>query len=361
VRVAGVNDSPTVVDDSATLNVTGSTTIRPLDNDFDVDGTINPLSLQLTLQPAFGSVVVQNDGSLIYTPFEGSRGADFIRYTVADDLGARSAEATITIDTNQAPIALNDNAGTLRQQSVDINVVANDSDPDGSLDLGSIVIVKSPARGTATPIGGGLVRYEPASDFVGVDSFEYTIRDNQGRTSNVALVRVQVVASQLQNPNRFPDVNASGEVSPLDALLIINRLSRSIREGTGTSIPVADLLDETPRYYYDVDGSQLVQPLDALLVINAIAAQNRLRTVGEGESIMAAPPIVAASFTDTPPAVTLTESQPVTILPDEKVAAFDWVDDDIEGIAADVVETRTGNRQEASDLELIDAVWGDFR
>ncbi|TVP99516.1 MAG: tandem-95 repeat protein [Planctomycetaceae bacterium] len=283
INVAGVNDAPTVVDDFVTLNLSGPTVIRPLDNDFDVDGTINPLTLRIDLQPAFGSVTVQNDGTLIYTPFPGFRGTDTIRYSVADDLGARSQQATITIDTNLAPVAVNDLVATFREQAIDINVAANDFDPDGTLDLDSIEIVTQPARGTVIVLGEGFVRYVPDSDFIGIDNFQYTIRDNRGRPSNVAQVQVQVSASELQNPSNRTDVDASGETSPIDALLILNRLARGIQEGFTGSIPIEFLLDELPRRFYDVDGNRFVEPLDALIVINAIARQNTSGLQGEGE------------------------------------------------------------------------------
>src|SRR5690606_2205327 len=121
-----------------------------------------------------------------------------------------------------------------------------------------------------------------------------------------------VVDSELQNPSSFADVNGSGEATPLDALLILNRLARAAREGITGGIPVEMLLDETPRYFYDVSGNRRVEPLDALLVINEIARRSRERANGEGELAAAAPPIIAASFTDTP----ATESAELKLLDD---------------------------------------------
>src|SRR5690606_34292437 len=109
----------------------------------------------------------------------------------------------------------------------------------------------------------------------------------------------------------------SGQTTPLDALLILNRLARAAREGIAGGIPVEMLLDETPRYFYDVSGNRRVEPLDALLVINEIGRRNRERANGEGELAAATPPIIAASFTDTPAAETAEPkllSDPVTDL-----------------------------------------------
>lgn len=366
VNVTGVNDAPTVVNDFATLNPDGPTTIRPLDNDFDVDGTINPASLQITLQPAFGSVSVQGDGTLVYTPFPGFRGSDTIRYTVADETGARSEQATITIDMNEAPVAVDDISGTYRGRSIDIDVASNDFDPDGSLDLDSIEIITPPSGGTAIVVGGGIIRYLPGDSFVGIDTFEYTIRDERGRPSNVGQVRVQVVASELQNPNGVTDVNGSGLTTPLDALLILNRLARAAREGMPGSIPVELLLDETPRYFYDVSGNRRVEPLDALLVINEIARRNRERANGEGElAAVVSPPVIAASFVDTPASESAEPkllSDPVEELDQAaKAAVFDWDDDEAYSLlASDIAETRREKERESTDEQLVDAIWSVF-
>ncbi len=83
--------------------------------------------------------------------------------------------------------------------------------------------------------------------------------------------------SQWQNPVLRYDVNNDTEVSPIDALLIINDLnligSRSLA-GTNFSTPP----------YVDVNGDGNVSPIDVLLIINFLND----RSAGEGE--MAPPP-----------------------------------------------------------------------
>ena len=75
---------------------------------------------------------------------------------------------------------------------------------------------------------------------------------------------VRVVESGLENPIRFGDVNANGEVTSLDALLIINHLARSGQP----SVPV--LPAERGPNFYDTSGNLVITSLDALLVINHI-------------------------------------------------------------------------------------------
>ncbi|MGB7329054.1 MAG: tandem-95 repeat protein [Rubripirellula sp.] len=276
ITVSGINDAPRLVADLPTLNPNGPTVIRVLDNDTDIDGTIDVNSLQITLQPAFGSLAIQTDGSLIYTPFNSFSEEDIFRYTVADDQGLRSSEATVTISANASPVARDDAAGTFLAEAVVINVSANDTDPDGTLDLTSITIVTDPGRGEAVPLSDGTIQYLPFPGFVGSDEFEYQILDNEGRPSSIATVTVQVVASRLQNPDEFSDVNDDGFVTAIDALLIINRLSRS---GNGDGrIPVT--ADDRGPNYFDVSGDQTISSLDALRVINQLSRINN-RVSGE--------------------------------------------------------------------------------
>ena len=56
---------------------------------------------------------------------------------------------------------------------------------------------------------------------MGLDSFTYTVRDNDGAISNEATVDIKVIADPYpwRNPVNPLDVNADGFVSPLDALI----------------------------------------------------------------------------------------------------------------------------------------------
>lgn len=141
MNVAGVNDAPTAVDDNYTVGVGQSQFLDVLANDFDVDSPINPSTITVTSLPAFGTVVVNQTGVIEYTPGGGFRGIDSFRYTVRDSSGNVSNEALVSIVVNNAPIAQDDSASTIKNTPVDINVLANDSDLDGSLNLGSVQVV----------------------------------------------------------------------------------------------------------------------------------------------------------------------------------------------------------------------------
>jgi hypothetical protein len=104
------------------------------------------------------------------------------------------------------------------------------------------------------------VVYAPEVGFVGLIDLTYAALDTAGDSSEPASVRIYVTDPdrRWQNPDQSVDVDASGLVTPLDALLVINRL--------GTALPTT--AGAPP--FVDVNGDNQVSPLDALLVINRL-------------------------------------------------------------------------------------------
>jgi hypothetical protein len=102
---------------------------------------------------------------------------------------------------NRAPVAANDLAVTTIGQQVLIDVLANDSDPDG--DAISLIAAQGASHGTVA-VQDGLVRYTPAAGFIGSDSFSYQIRDARGlsatATVNVTVRDVVAAADQMFAP-----------------------------------------------------------------------------------------------------------------------------------------------------------------
>ena len=75
---------------------------------------------------------------------------------------------------------------------VNILVLLNDTDVDGSLDLATLTITNSPDHGNVTVSASGVITYTPEENFFGIDTFTYVIADDQGQFSNTALVTVAI-------------------------------------------------------------------------------------------------------------------------------------------------------------------------
>ena len=89
---------------------------------------------------------------------------------------------------NTPPTANNDAASTDQEVAVTINVLANDTDPDG--DTLRVASVTQGANGSVTNNGTN-VTYTPNSGFIGTDSFTYVATDGTAN-SNPATVTVTV-------------------------------------------------------------------------------------------------------------------------------------------------------------------------
>src|SRR6266496_1579324 len=112
-----------------------------------------------------------------------------------------------------APIAGNDQAVTNEDTPVSIDLLKNDSDPDGdSLHLASI---GQPASGTVvlTPVAG-FVTYTPRLNFNGQDRFTYTVADSTGATASaIVAVFVNPVNDPPRAWDRVATVPEDGSVS----------------------------------------------------------------------------------------------------------------------------------------------------
>jgi glucose/arabinose dehydrogenase len=148
------NVAPTATDDSANVEEGSSVVIDVLGNDTDSDGTIDPTTVTITSQPTHGTVAVDPvTGAVTYTHTDDGHShaePDVFGYTVNDNDGATSNVAVVSVTAveptpNVAPIATDDSANVVNGGAVVIDVLANDSDSDGTLDATTVAIVDNPA------------------------------------------------------------------------------------------------------------------------------------------------------------------------------------------------------------------------
>jgi len=178
---AGVpaNNPPVAQDDAASTNEDTAVTVNVLANDTDADAG-DTLAVSNLTQPSHGTAVLNADQTVTYTPAADFNGADAFAYTATDGK-ASSNVATVTITVapvNDPPTAQDDAASTVEETAVTINVLANDSDPDG--DTLAVAALTQPANGSATLNADQSITYAPDSGFTGTDAFTYTAADGNG-------------------------------------------------------------------------------------------------------------------------------------------------------------------------------------
>ena len=248
VTVTCVDDNPVAVADSATVGQnTAATTVNVLANDTDVDG--GPKSIASVTQPANGTVVITNGGAdLTYQPSAGycntppSTTLDTFTYTLN---GGSTATVSMTVLCDVPPTAVNDSATVNEDSSANaINVLANDTDPDGGPK--SVASVTQPTNGVVAITGGGTgLTYTPNPNFCtsgSPDTFTYTLTPG-GSTATVSVT----VTCVDDNPVAVAD-------------------SATVNEDAGATA-IAVLTNDT-----DVDGgpksiSAVTQPAHGVVVI----------------------------------------------------------------------------------------------
>ena len=132
-----------------------------------------------------------HDGAVTYVgageDFEAEPNQYELSVRARDQHGA-AARVRVTVavtNANEPPSAEDDEAGTAEDQRVVIDVLANDTDPDG--DSLRVESVSAPAHGTARVASSGGVAYTPDADYHGMDRFTYVVADGHGETAAAAV------------------------------------------------------------------------------------------------------------------------------------------------------------------------------
>jgi hypothetical protein len=102
------------------------------------------------------------------------------------------------------PVGADDTVTTTVNTAIDIDVGGNDYDPDDPINPLTFTDFDGASHGTLTYRGAGVVGYDPADDFIGVDTFTYNVSDVAGDTVNVT-VTVYVIESTNQAPTAVDD------------------------------------------------------------------------------------------------------------------------------------------------------------
>jgi VCBS repeat-containing protein len=172
VTVTGTNDGPVAVNDSAsgTENQVLVIDVRANDSDVD-DGAV--LTITSASAPAGKGSVGISAGKLVFNPgtsFDhlaaGATETVTLNYTIQDEHGAAaSASVTVTITgTNDAPVAVADTAAGTENQTLLVNVLANDSDVDDGSVL-TLVSGSAPAGQGSVSVVGNQLQFNPGTAF----------------------------------------------------------------------------------------------------------------------------------------------------------------------------------------------------
>ncbi|MGY0201082.1 tandem-95 repeat protein [Leptothrix sp. BB-3] len=218
VTVNAVNDAPVANADTATTNEDTPVTIDVLANDTDVEGSTLTIA-SASVDPAQGTVAIVN-GRIVFTPAANFSGTATISY-VANDGTTDSAPATATVTVNavnDAPVANADTATTNEDTPVTIDVLANDTDVEGStLTIASASV--DPAQGTVAIVNGRIV-FTPAANFSGTATISYVAND--GTTDSAPATATVTVNAVNDAPVANADTATTTEDTPVTIDVLAN-------------------------------------------------------------------------------------------------------------------------------------------
>jgi hypothetical protein len=335
VTVENSNDPPTVLNDAFAVNPdTLNNPLEVLANDSIAPDRNETLTIVAFTPPLNGTATIDNGVRLAYSPTPGYLGPDSLTYTVRDSNGAEATgtvSLTVTV-VNNPPIATPDNFNINRNSTANrLRVLANDSTLPDVTEVLSITVVSAPNRGgtVVAAENNTVLRYTPAPQFAGVETFTYTVTDGRGAFAT-ALVTINVgnfnsppipaddayfiPQNSLNNmlevlANDFdPDgtnvltvsavgVAANGGIvsiaadrvsilyTPPQPFLGTDTFTYTVDDGRGgletAQVTVTVIGWQNPENRLDVSRNGSVEALDALLVINELNAGSLIAPNGQ--------------------------------------------------------------------------------
>lgn len=206
---SAINDRITTPEDTpVTVNVTAN----------DITGGIPPTLTQINGQAIVvgtpvaidqGTVTLQPDGQLTFTPSPNSHGTTSFSYATTD--GTNTSQATVTVDVtpvNDAPIAIGPPPLTTPEDTP-IAVSLGGTDPDGTVTSVTLTTLPSADQGVlylpdgVTPVTVGApitpeqatqLVFKPSPDFHGQVDISFVVTDNEGATSPPASGAITVTS-----------------------------------------------------------------------------------------------------------------------------------------------------------------------
>lgn len=139
---------------------------------------------------------------------------------VTDDEGYKAIDSVNVriLANNSSPLSADDNFEVLIGGDVQLTPLSNDNDSDGQIIVDSIAVIQEPTHGTFTINSQGIIEYSHTGSSVTEDTITYTVKDNDGATSNEATIKIQI-KEQIILPE--PEVKKSSSGGAMNFWLIL--------------------------------------------------------------------------------------------------------------------------------------------
>jgi VCBS repeat-containing protein len=323
IKVVADSSIPTPVDDSASTDQNTPVAVNVLANDtYKTSDEVHPFPFT---DPGHGSVTINVDNTLTYTPDAGFFGTDSFTYLLYDNTSnitsASAATVTITVNPDNKPPTAVDHSYTTPENTLGMTVIApgvlaDASDPNNQ--PLTAILVTGPSNGHLTLNSTGFFSYTPNRNFAGIDTFTYQAFNGTTK-SNIAKVTINITAvsggpvvadhSYITNENTQKQVdapgvldNATGTVGKTLTVTLVTGASHGTvalkTDGSFTYTPNANYVGPDSFTFQATDGTNFSNNAKVNLTVNA-------------------PPVATAD------SYTATESTLLSVLPSKGVLAND--------------------------------------
>ncbi|WP_157615887.1 Ig-like domain-containing protein, partial [Rhizobacter sp. Root404] len=331
ITVGAVNDTPVAIDDQVTTPInTPVTSIPVLSNDTDPDGDPLTVTTAKPANPAQGTVTVNPDGTLNFTPAPNVTGPVVINYTITDPQGGTStATVIVTVGANSAPTGADSihtiaEDGSYTVQVADFGYV----DGDAGQTFANVRIDTLPAAGTlllngvavatgalipVAAIAAGQLVFVPVADANGLPyaSFSFSVQDSAGAFDAAPNALTINVTPVNDAPVALADTGSAPEDSQISGNVLVND-----SDVDGTPLQVSQFLIDGTTYPAGSTatlpgvGTLVIQP-DGSFTFTPVADYNG--------------PVPVATYTATDGTLTSTATLTLTVTPvnDAPVASND--------------------------------------
>jgi hypothetical protein len=206
---------PVAADDAFTVDEDHSVVIDVLGNDRD-DGIVDPTTVRMIAEPAYGTASIESTtGKILYAPAQDFFGTDSFRYSVKDNEGLISNEATVSIvvnAVNDAPVA---DAGV--DQNVRLgSLVKLDGSKSSDEESDDLHYTWQQTGGPSVMLTNGNSS-APSFTSVAAGNYTFSLVVDDGKAESVAdNVMIKVL--------RLGDVDANGTIDAMDLTRLLAAL-----------------------------------------------------------------------------------------------------------------------------------------
>jgi len=238
LNVSATNDNPILQNDDITGFEDSDTTFNPLQNDNDIDQ--DNLDITSVTGEQNGTVIINPDNTITYTPNANFNGTETLTYTVNDNNGG-VVTATINLEVvavNDNPIGADDNFTGDEDTPITGNLlVDNGNGADSDIDQDSLSTIQeditSAQGGIVSILANGDFTYTPASGFSGSDSFTYSVIDGNGGTGTATVnltVNAVVTNDAPVLSNNGASLDEDGSVAFTPSMLSLSDTDNTTQE-----------------------------------------------------------------------------------------------------------------------------------